>query len=104
MNKFESNYTDPLSYSTIKNLIGQFRRSNGAEGSDFNKFETPGQYYFKILFYFNNSGQDAFSSNLLGCDWITENVYNTNESHPQINSAYNYLVMNNELERAKKLQ
>lgn len=101
MNKFESNYTDPLSYSTIKNLIGQFRRSNGSEGSDFNKFETLGQYYFKILFYFNNPGQDALTSNLLGCDWITEK-YSSNESHP--NSAYNYLVMNDELERAKKLQ
>ena len=70
MNKFESNYTDPLSYSTIKNLIGQFRRSNGTEGSDFNKFETPGHYYFKILFYFNNPSQDDFTSNLLSCDWI----------------------------------
>lgn len=107
MNKFESNYTDPLSYSTIKNLIGQFRRSNGKEGSDFNKFETPGQYYFKILFYFNNPGQDALTSNLLGCDWINEEIdFDEQEEDSYIftNSAYHYLVMNDEIERSEMLK
>lgn len=100
---YESNFSDPLSYKTIRNLAQQFRRSNGSSGSDFNAFETPGHYYFKLMFYFNNpGGDDDYSSNLLGCDWIT-NEFNENKQ-PLSNTAYNYLMLNDEKERAEKLK
>ena len=106
------NFQNPLSYSTIRNLLTQFKKSSGKSGSEFNKFETPGQFYFKILFYFNNiNDSNAFTSNLLGCDWLTDELsdyetYGTSkDSQRKIrNSAYNYLKINDENERAEKLK
>lgn len=97
------NFSNPLSYKTIKNLMSQFKKSSGFESSDFNKFETPGHYYFKLMFYFNNPSQDEnLTSNLLGCDWLTSQFDANNYKFS--NSAYNYLMLNDEKERAEKLQ
>ena len=98
----DSNEFNALSYKTITNMLSQFRRA----GSD--EFGTPGQFYFKLVFYFDNAAaNEKLTSNLLGCDWIkykemTPNDYN--DKYVFSNSAYNYLMLNDELERAEKLK
>lgn len=67
--------------------INKFRRRYGND--DFDAFEDPGKFYFKIIFYFHNGQQGEFTSNLLGLD-ENDTSY----------SAYSYLMNNAEYERA----
>lgn len=89
---------DPLSYNTITNTIEAFRRNVGKEGWEQNKMDEPGTYYFKILFYFNNDGGagKVNGSGLLGWDWTSEGGVK--------NSAYNFLKLNAEDERAQMIK
>jgi hypothetical protein len=103
-----------LSYSNILNDIKNFRKSGttyGTIGDDFNKFDTPTHKYFKILFYFGSTSEfydtDA-SSGLLAPTWedfVTSNGTSTGKNdYYNYNSAWAFLKMNNEEERAEKLQ
>lgn len=94
--------SDPLSYATILMDRNNFRKSGTRSGSEFNYFDTPRQTYFKILFYFCNGDADGNINNntgLLAPSWI-----NNNQEYYNYNSAWGYLKMNAEDDRADKLE
>lgn len=95
--------SDPLSYATILMDRNNFRKSGTRSGSEFNYFDTPRQTYFKILFYFCNGDADGNINNntgLLAPSWINTN----NQEYYNYNSAWGYLKMNAEDDRADKLE
>lgn len=117
-----------LSYDTILNDKDSFRKSR------LDVLDAPGTYFFKVIFYFNNPGDDSdtgYTSNLLGwSNGMTDGGVWTGEGKPDLkesashtletdnigaqfgsqpaavsyNTAYNYLCMNGEWERAKNLK
>lgn len=104
-----------LSYASILNDRKKFRTSGTRHGSDFNIFDTPSNKYFKILFYF--AGRSMFetdefaASGLLAPTWkyMGDAINNGNSDKLThgwygYNSAYAYLKLNDENERAEKLQ
>ncbi|MBR5296680.1 MAG: hypothetical protein IKU29_02280, partial [Parabacteroides sp.] len=67
-----------LSYARLLKDRDNFRKSGTKGGSDFNLYETPGNLYFRILFYFHNGdvdGGDRYDSGLLAPTW-DENMDN----------------------------
>ena len=125
MSNFESNYeitpgVSPLSYASFRNDILNFKKSGGLLGSDFSKFDDPVNYYFKILFYFNESNNESTgmqAGNLLcvplastldlkeGSSSNTPSIdYNDENNYVFRNSAYNFLKINGEDERAELLK
>ena len=94
-----------LSYASILNDRDKFRKSGTLSGGEFNLLDTPSNKYFKILFYFDNGDVNGetlhgASSGLLAPTWkldIKENEYYL------YNSAWSYLKMNYEDERADML-
>lgn len=113
-----------LDYSSVLTNISNFRRSNGYN-SDI-RFDTPQTYYFKLFFYFDNKDEGGASttisgwpkSNLLGLDydsgifnglpWLGGTVKDVDKlpsgiDHIPVNTALNYLLINYEWDRAKKL-
>ena len=108
-----------LSYDNILNDIKRFKSSGSRFGDDFNLTDTPTQKYFKILFYFgsapefpddniNPTNEDSnlpkkMGSGLLDPTW--EYIIDSNASNfYNYNSAWSFLKLNDELERAEKLQ
>lgn len=107
-----------LSYSNILSDMKTFKKRSS------DPMDHPGTFYFKILFYFNNPGEvGGFTSNLLGLDGTekettdaeTPVTHTSNSdsigmqfgSEPAAiskNTAYNYLMMNGEYERAEYLK
>lgn len=90
------------SYAQFLKDILNFKKSGTKSGSDFNLYETPVNQYFKILFYFHNGDSEhevGSDGGLLAPTWEHElkNYY-------QYNSAWSYLKLNGEEERAEKLQ
>ena len=98
-----SNY---FSYYDILKDREKFRKSGTKGGSDFNKYDSPGHKFFKIFFYFNNGDSDGISSNshngLLMPTWNTPGIDDSN--YYEYNSAWSYLKMNYEDERADLLK
>lgn len=105
-----------LSYSHILKDIQNFKQSGTSHGHDFNIYDTPSQKYFKLLFYFGSAPElyaTDYSSGLLAPTWelfkatdLTPegNAAETNIDFYNYNSAWAYLKMNNEEERAEKLE
>ena len=99
-----SNY---ISYSNLIKDRANFRRAGGKQSSEFNLFDTPGQKYFKIFFYFNN-GDETGNQNieagngLITPTWLLSGLNDNN--YYMHNSAWSYLKMNNEDERADLLK
>ncbi len=111
-----------LSYKTILDDVKRFTGRLKDDG--YGRFDDKRHVYFKILFYFNNKGNsvESWTSNLLGLDISSgENVNNdvSNETYNatnwnestittsagnSVNTAYNYLMLNDELERAEYLK
>ena len=126
-----------LSYNTIIEDIQKFKKTTG----DY--LDLPGTFFFKIIFYFNNPGEnDGYTSNLLGLamdgavdggtmpmddpgsevsigespSYTLSGVrggsgsdsvgsqFGSQPAYTSANTAYNYLCMNGEWERAKDLQ
>lgn len=89
-----------LTYKSIYNDIAQFRRSGGSNNTDqFHFTDTPGRYYFKLFFYFDNGGlldRRIFNGAYTDRPHEKGEVFN--------NSAINYLLMNGEYERAELLE
>ena len=59
--------TDPLSYRTFLQDLLKFRQAGGTKSSDFNKWDTPGNMYFRILFHFitdDNGTESSVSGNV----------------------------------------
>lgn len=98
--------TNILSYYNILEDIKRYKRSGtayGTAGDDFNKFDTPSHKYFKILFYFGSTPEfyaTESGSGLLAPTWLN----NINSDYYNYNSAWAFLKMNNEEERAEKLE
>lgn len=99
-----SNY---ISYASLIKDRNNFRMAAGKHSSEFNLFDTPGQKYFKIFFYFNNgdfTGDPNMEAGngLITPTWLVPEINdNTYYMH---NSAWSYLKMNNEDERADLLR
>lgn len=99
-----SNY---ISYENLLKERTNFKKSGSKNGSEFNYFDTPGLKYFKIFFYFSNGdstgNQSIDSSNgLLSPTWIIDGV--DDKSYYMYNSAWSYLKMNDEDDRADLLK
>jgi len=110
-----SNINDALSYASLFKLLKSWRMSgthNDTISGEFNKFDSPAQLYFRIFFDFGTGLLDT--SQDLGLEsQINDNVLrgrfskDGNDSQPGRsihNSALNYLVLNNEWERADLLR
>lgn len=99
--------TNILSYTKILEDIQQFKKAGTKTGKDFNALDMPSHKYFKILFYFGSNAEfDAInSSGLLSPTW---EVFNNNSSNDlqyyNFNSAWAFLKLNDENERAEKLE
>lgn len=100
---------DLLSYTTYSVDREKFRRAGTRNGSDFNILDTPGHKYFKIFFYFDNGDVEGYtntselgsSSGLLAPTW---NLNVNEKDYYKYNSAWSYLKMNMEDERADMLK
>lgn len=96
-----------ISYKSLLKDRTNFRKAGGTASSDFNIYDTPGHKYFKIFFHFNNgdtSGDQSIDSSngLLAPTWL---IANTNvNNYYMYNSAWSYLKMNNEDDRANLLE
>lgn len=100
------NLKDLLSYGTFIQDIKNFKRAGTRTGDEFNYLDAPAHLYFKILFYFyngdiDNPGVQEYSGGLLSPTW---NYIGNNTDYYNYNSAWAYLKMNNENERAEKLE
>lgn len=99
-----------LSYAQFVKDRNNFRKAGTNTGSFLNVLDSPSHKYFKILFYFSGSAKtnlsvDAYglTSGLLAPTW--ENFAGTNNTdYYNYNSAWAYLKMNDENERADKLE
>ena len=100
-----------ISYATLLKSIKDFKKS-GSKNSDFNIYDTPSHKFFKIFFYFgdeedvlNNNGYST--SGLLHPTWKIYNENGGNDlgfDYRVFNSAWSYLKLNDENERAEKLE
>lgn len=112
-----------LDYHSILENISEFRRSGGATSQI--KFDGPQTYYFKIFFYFDNlenatpaaSNTSIMQSNFLGLTYDGSQftglpwkggqpkypINEVREGHIPVNTALNYLLLNYEWDRARKL-
>lgn len=114
-----------LNYGSVLKSIADFRKSNGKYSQQ--QFDNPQTYYFKLFFFFDDEqskGQSIDSSgiptsNLLGLtydgdifdslpweeDFKKPKEWNTTKitNHKTVNTALNYLLINYEWDRAKKL-
>lgn len=97
-----------LSYESILRDRNNFRKAGAKNGNEFNLFDTPGSKFFKLFFYFNNGDVDGLlgetnSGGLLTPTWKLDGASNEKNLH-QYNSAWSYLKLNCEDERAELLQ
>ena len=108
------NNTNSFVYYTYKDLIDSRNKFVQVDRNGVNRFDVPGAIYFKILFYFSDE------NGLLGIENInSENNVNdlkapftspdaddtqTLSARTFKNTAYNYLLLNDELERAEYLK
>lgn len=110
-----------LSYNYILNDRSMFQNAGTKFGDDFNLFDTPSHKYFKILFYFGSESEDweaDRSSGLLSPTWEIVNAISKtsdtdssensdsvlNVNYYEFNSAWAFLKLNDENERAEKLE
>lgn len=86
-----------LSYAQFLKDRNNFRKAGYVHGDEFNIYDTPGHKYFKILFYFGSKSDD---DNLSG--FLAPKVQSVTDFY-NYNTAWAYLEMNDEKERADKL-
>lgn len=106
MNNQNEEYKNLISYATFLKDRNNFRKSGTRSGSEFNRYESPVNLYFKILFYFQNGDVDhntglGNSGGFLAPTWAN---YTNASKYYDFNSAWSYLKMNGEEERAEKLE
>lgn len=112
------NNISPLSYKSIQQSRQAFRQ---VSRDGFNAYDEPGTFWFKPIFYFYRS-LGASEDNVIGSEgllhpsWLVDKeVYAKDNSKQEIrktkhedlnftSSAYNYLLRNDDLFRAKLLQ
>lgn len=99
--------TNMLSYARILDSIKQFRRSGKNSGYDFNILDVQSHKFFKILFYFGSASEFDESNNNTGSGLLAptwEELSDINSTIYDYNSAWAYLKLNDENERAEKLE
>ena len=126
--------SEMLSYANIIKDLENFKRSGTYSGTGFNVYDTPAHKYFKILFYFGSDPEDGKGNSsgllaptwevfkpltlndLLGVNWkdlsaveITDatarmTAHNNRKDYHNYNSAWSFLKLNDEEERAEKLE
>ena len=118
-----------LSYKHLVSSRNNFRSSGTKNGDEFNIYDIPAHKYFKMLFYFGSDSEFGDTTNnpagsgLLAPTWEYLNTTNKADSNENgnaapnesrhkstdvnkyymYNSAWAYLMLNDELERAEKL-
>lgn len=94
---------NPVSYYTFIKERQKYLKAGTKNGQSFNFYDTPTRLYFKVFFYFYNTDSDNGDeyNGLLAPTW---NIYQSGENWRKYNSAYSYLMNNNELERADLLK
>lgn len=116
MNDLQQTIENQTSYTSLFKLLKSYRLAGGVNDKysrDFNQLDTPAHLYFRIFFDFNTGLLDA--TNDLGTtpEIINDEGLNThilqgatkiNDAMRIHNSAINYLVLNNEWERADYLR
>lgn len=95
-----------LSYKHILNDIVNFRQSGTNFGNNFNRFDTPSHKYFKILFYFGSTPEMYATDSASGFLAPTWEYFKDTQKTDfyNYNSAWAFLKMNDEQERAEKLE
>ena len=109
---------DRLSYKQLLLDKIKFQRSGTTHGSAFNNFDYPGAQFFRLLFHFYNDPRNGEAerqgSGLLHPTWQMGGAkglagWDTQKKNPKrapelkawrFNSAYSYLIANDEMERA----
>lgn len=104
-----------LSYAQFIKDMQNFKTAGTKNGNEYNLYDVQSHKYFKILFYFGSSSDaesnlslksnnDGWSSGLLAPTWHIFENDNTKDDYYNYNSAWAYLKMNDENERADKLE
>ena len=90
-----------LSYATFLKDLNNFKSSGTRKGTEYNYFDTTSTSFFKIMFYFYNEDSDNSNNGggLLTPTWLM----NSSDRY-EYNSAWSYLNMNDEEERADILK
>lgn len=96
-----------ISYINLLDERNRFRKSGGRSSSDFNTYDTPAHKYFKVFFYFDNgdvTGEQSIDAGngLLSPTWLLKGL--DDKTYYLYNSAWSYLSMNDEPERAELLK
>lgn len=97
-------YENPLSYGNILDMRESFRKTaTWRDENEFNLFDIPSRKYFKILFYFDDTSEDGtgHQGGLLAPTWDIDTNISNLYYH---NSAWSYLKINGEDERADNLK
>ena len=102
-----------ISYDNLLKDMSEFKKSGTNNGNLLNLFDFPSHKYFKILFYFGSVdekltryGTAGHSHGLLHPTWeiFNKNGSSDSLSYYDYNSAWTYLKINNEEERADLLE
>jgi len=118
MDNLKQSIENQASYTSLFKLLKSYRLAGGVNDTyskDFNQLDNPAHLYFRIFFDFNTGLLDA--TNDLGTTpeiinddnaglstYITQGATTRNKPMRIHNSAINYLVLNNEWERADYLR
>ena len=99
------NEYDPYSYKQILQDRQAFRQAGGTRSNDFNMADTPGLQFYRILFHFYSQATSDLLSGygLLHPTWEVPGMEQT-ENLWQYSTAWSYLTMNGETERADYLK
>lgn len=115
-------YGASLTENSYENLFGSIARFRRAGGKQLDPTDCPSTYFFKILFGFSDGADsDTLYENALlnleydmdatGLDslpWetnvVSDPVQKGSEEKSSVNTAFNYLLLNGEYERAQKLE
>lgn len=114
----EQSIENQASYTSLFKLLKSYRLAGGVNDTyskDFNQLDNPAHLYFRIFFDFNTGLLDARQdlgsiseitddSNAGLSTYITQGATRINHPLRIHNSAINYLVLNNEWERADYLR
>jgi hypothetical protein len=107
------NNNDFIPYTSILDDIKKYKQAGTRFGDDFNLYDTPSHKYFKILFYFGSDSEftnidETCGSGLLAPTWevVPDSIQENDINFPyyNYNSAWAYLKLNDENERAEKLE
>lgn len=119
MNDLKQSIENQASYTSLFKLLKSYRLAGGVNDTyskDFNQLDNPAHLYFRIFFDFNTGLLDARQdlgseseeikddSNAGLSTYIVQGATTRNKPLRIHNSAINYLVLNNEWERADYLR